>query len=136
MSINSPTGSSGVLAQQQFAPQSQATRNKPSPQSSDTFNNLATVQPPGSTSPGAVAGASGATTGPGTPSGGQTDPVSQHTNLQSYLPGLQPATIPGTADSAAAAGTPSNVADAARAAAAYMIGMGSTASAVSSAMIC
>jgi hypothetical protein len=136
MSISSSAGSSGVLAQQQFAPQSQETHTKTSSPGGDAFNILSAVQPAGSTPP---ASTSATTTGFGAPSGGQADPVSQQlTNLQSYLLGLQPDVIPGTANSAATSGTPSGLTDAANAAAAYQytIGTGSASNTVSSAMIC
>jgi hypothetical protein len=139
MSINSPAGSSGVLAQQPFAQQSQATRNNPSSQAGDTFDMLPPVQPPGSVPPGAAAAGSGTTTRIVTPPGGQADSASQQlTNLRSYLLGLQPDTISGTADSAATPGTPSTVPSVTNAAVArqYMAGSGSSSSIVSGTMIC
>lgn len=148
MSISSPAGSSGTLPRQQFAPHTHATHNNPSPQGGNGVNILSTVHPPGSSPPGsattaiAAIGATatiGATTAIVTPSAGQANTVSQpFTNLGAYLPVLPPATIPATADSAAAPGTQSTTTNATNATAAsrYMAASGSTSSIVSATMIC
>jgi hypothetical protein len=142
MSISSPAGSSGVLPQQQFAPQSHATRNNSSPQGGNGFNMVSTVQPPASPTPVSATTATAASAtamGIGTPSAGQSDAISQQlTSLGSYLLSLQPDTMPGTAGAAATPDTPSTVTNATSAAAAsqYMAASTSTSSIASSTMIC